>query len=113
MEFIKIKDMGGIKCDNPNCNYRDDSVKPEDYPKWVNKACPICGSNLLTEADYKAFMKTINTVNRINRIYYKLPKFLKNYFEKDSDKTKKEMSWSVNFDGTGTVKHHVDIKKSN
>ena len=46
--------VSGIKCDNPKCDYRDDSVKAEDYPGWINKPCPKCGENLLTEEDYNS-----------------------------------------------------------
>lgn len=50
MELI----CSGIKCDTPNCGWRDDSVKHEDYLQWVNKPCPKCGGNLLTEEDYRS-----------------------------------------------------------
>ncbi len=43
---------GGIKCDNPKCDYVDESVKMEDYDQWLNKPCPKCGENLLNEEDY-------------------------------------------------------------
>lgn len=43
---------GGIKCDNPKCDYSDESVKMEDYDQWLNKPCPKCGENLLNEEDY-------------------------------------------------------------
>ena len=26
----------GIKCDNPNCDYKDMSVRFEDYPAYLN-----------------------------------------------------------------------------
>ena len=42
----------GIKCDNPKCDFVDMSVKFEDYKDWVNKPCPKCGANLLTEIDF-------------------------------------------------------------
>ncbi len=45
--------ISGIKCDNPKCNYTDPLVKYEEYPEYVNKPCPECGSNLLTEQDYE------------------------------------------------------------
>jgi hypothetical protein len=45
--------VGGIKCDNINCDYRNDTIPFSDYAKWVNKPCPKCGENLLTERDYK------------------------------------------------------------
>ena len=49
MEHVNIS---GIKCDNPKCDYIDATVKFEEYPEWVNKACPKCGENLLTQEDY-------------------------------------------------------------
>jgi len=46
--------ISGIKCDNPKCDYRDDSVNRDNYPEYVDKPCPECGSNLLTKEDYEA-----------------------------------------------------------
>lgn len=43
----------GLKCDNPKCDFRDDTIKMEDYPKWLNKPCEKCGENLLTEEDFR------------------------------------------------------------
>jgi hypothetical protein len=45
MEGIK-----GIKCDN--CDYADMEVPFSDYTNWINKPCPKCGENLLTQQDY-------------------------------------------------------------
>lgn len=59
----------GIKCDNPECNYKDMSVKYEDYPKWIDKPCPCCGSNLLTKHDYnvtKTLMKLSSLFGKID-----------------------------------------------
>lgn len=44
--------QSGIKCDNPDCDFRDDSVKSDEYEKWLNVPCPKCGQNLLTEEDF-------------------------------------------------------------
>lgn len=58
----------GIKCDNAECDYRDDSVTVEDYPEWLDRPCPKCGSNLLTKADLdlvKAIMATADLINLI------------------------------------------------
>ena len=55
MDVVKIS---GIKCDNTEFDYRDDSVLFEDYHNWFNKPYPKCGENLLTEKDYN-FTKTI------------------------------------------------------
>lgn len=42
----------GLKCDNPNCDWRDDSVTMNDYEKWLNAPCPKCGENVLTTEDF-------------------------------------------------------------
>ncbi|WP_097005268.1 hypothetical protein [Lacrimispora amygdalina] len=101
MEIIKIKKMGGIKCDNPNCNYKDDTVQASEYPSYLNKPCPICGSNLLTEADFKSFIKIMKVINKINSFGNKLPKFIQKWLEKSE-----EGDMSIDFNGSGKV----DIK---
>ena len=60
--------ISGIKCDNPNCNYRDDSVKFEDYPQWIDKACPVCAWNLLTKECYAKNLKLLNVIDVISNI---------------------------------------------
>ncbi|UCD07275.1 MAG: hypothetical protein JSW41_05645, partial [Candidatus Aenigmatarchaeota archaeon] len=42
---------GGLMCDNPDCDWEDETVKVADYPKWLNASCPKCGENVLTEED--------------------------------------------------------------
>ena len=44
--------ISGLKCDNPNCDYRDDTIKYEDYKKYVDAKCPKCGMILLTKKEY-------------------------------------------------------------
>jgi hypothetical protein len=56
--------ISGIKCDN--CDYRDDTVLFVDYPKWVNKPCPKCGENLLTQKDYDDCLKLTDAVDLAN-----------------------------------------------
>ncbi len=53
MEKNVILNSGGLKCDNPKCDWRDDSISTETYVEWINKACPKCGENVLTEEDYR------------------------------------------------------------
>lgn len=54
-----ILTISGIRCDNPECNYRHDEVALSDYGEWLNKPCPHCGENLLTEADFNISMISI------------------------------------------------------
>lgn len=63
-DAIKLN-ISGIKCDA--CDYKDMSVKVEEYPKWVNKPCPKCEANLLTESDFNNVQKMIEQVEEFNR----------------------------------------------
>lgn len=42
----------GIKCDNHECDFIDVDVTYKDYSQYLNKPCPKCGENLLTDHDY-------------------------------------------------------------
>ena len=68
-EAIKIT---GIKCDTPHCNYKDDTIQFEDYPNWVNKPCPLCGRNLLTQSEYEQSIKLIKTIGQMNKVFHSL-----------------------------------------
>jgi DNA-directed RNA polymerase subunit RPC12/RpoP len=57
----------GIKCDN--CDYRDDSVPFEDYQKYLNKECPKCKSNLLTQSDFDLCNKIVKYIRMYNIIH--------------------------------------------
>ena len=48
-----MMEISGIQCDNINCNYENEDVQVGEYEQWLNKPCPKCGSNLLTEADFR------------------------------------------------------------
>lgn len=43
--------IGGIKCDNTECDYEDMTVKFDQFDEYLNKPCPCCGANLLTQED--------------------------------------------------------------
>lgn len=58
--------ISGIKCDA--CDYRDDDVKLSEYPEYVNKPCPECGANLLTEADFKTVQLMIGMGEVLNAV---------------------------------------------
>lgn len=63
IEFIS----SGIKCDNENCNFKDESVEFNQYNDWINKPCPLCGSNLLTERDYQNVLHLLKFVEIANQ----------------------------------------------
>lgn len=81
----------GIKCDNKDCNYNNMEVEFKEYKEWLNKPCPICGCNLLTEKDYKTTVTMMNMVNILNKI---LPKRHEN---------EEIVTMNIDMDGTGKV----------
>lgn len=95
---IKVKDVlklniKGIKCDA--CGWKDDTVRFGDYPKWLNKPCPICGANLLTDADIKTVKKLIRLIEILNNI---LPK---------SNDDEKKVIANIDMNGTGKMKFRI------
>ena len=68
MEPNAVISISGIKCDNTLCDYRDDSVSVESYPQWINKPCPKCGENLLTEEDFRNAEMLLSIGHLINSL---------------------------------------------
>jgi len=60
-------EISGIKCDNPECDYKDETAKFEDWPLWLNKPCPKCGANLLTEEDMTTIRFLMGLVDFANQ----------------------------------------------
>lgn len=86
----------GIKCDNKNCNYKNENVRYGEFDAWLNKPCPKCGQNLLTEADFKSMKYLIKITAFLNKI---LPK----------PKEEEEMiTVDVEMDGTGSIEFKVN-----
>jgi phage FluMu protein Com len=85
----------GIKCDD--CDFVDEQVNVEGYESYLNKPCPKCGANLLTEADFnnvKALMAIFNAANNI-------------FPEREEDEEIVKMSVEMN--GTGDM--NFNLKK--
>ncbi|MET3505476.1 hypothetical protein [Halalkalibacter oceani] len=87
----------GIKCDTKDCDYNDDSVKVEEYSEWLNKPCPKCGGNLLTQDDYDNVRMMINLTNVLNAV---LP-----------TPTEDEEFFNIKVDMNGTGKIDMKIEK--
>ena len=65
---VFIKDL--IICDNSKCDYKilSETGNPnEDISMYLNKPCPKCGENLLTERDYKKNLYLLSVINWINK----------------------------------------------
>lgn len=71
-QLIKPTQETLVKCDNPSCDYSVlNENKDPNNPKleeYLNKPCPKCGENLLTEKDYKDFLRMMKFVNLINKV---------------------------------------------
>lgn len=81
----------GIKCDNKSCNYINKNVLVEDYIKWLNKPCPKCGENLLTQEDYDNVRGMIKFIEMMNNF---MPKI---------GKDEKKIAFDIEMDGSGKM----------
>lgn len=81
---IKLE-IHGIKCDTPLCLWRDDGVKLEEYPAWVDKKCPNCGGNLLTKEDIATVNRIVKVTAFINKFLWWWPKGKPQYFKIELD----------------------------
>lgn len=88
--------VSGVKCDTDGCDYRDDSVQLKDYEQWINKPCPKCQANLLTEADYQTIQTVLEVTAEINDLG---PELLATFGLDDSDE---RVRLQLEMDGTGT-----------
>lgn len=59
-------ERGGLVCDSPTCDWEDKSISMDDYPKYLNAACPKCGENILTEEDYINVLRLVDIVDFVN-----------------------------------------------
>lgn len=59
-----------IQCDNPKCNYKVKNITGDpftDVSEYLNKPCPKCGKNLLTEEDYRTSLRLGKLVKWVNK----------------------------------------------
>lgn len=56
----------GLKCDNPKCDWKDETIAIADWKNWINAKCPKCGENLLTLEDYERGMIVISSAQLVN-----------------------------------------------
>jgi len=69
-KLIEVSQDILIQCDNTMCDYHiiNETKNPnENIEQYLNKPCPKCGENLLTEEDYLVSMKVLKRINWWNR----------------------------------------------
>jgi hypothetical protein len=98
MDAIQVN-IHGIKCDAIGCDYEDPTVPYEDYKQWVNKPCPKCGANLLTEQDYATTRFLAELVSAANKVIPPAPE----------EEERVKMVFGLN--GTGDIKIQVEEEK--
>ena len=59
------RSIGGLKCDNPNCDYVDKSIRSAEYENYIGYPCPKCGQPLLTQEDYDAMLKLNEQMEKV------------------------------------------------
>ena len=84
-------DIKGIKCDNKACGWSDMTVAFEPE-KYLNAPCPMCGSNLFTQADYDKMKKMFIMAAAVNRFAKKFHWLFK---------WGKRKTFEVNMNGSG------------
>ena len=52
MENIELYGECGIYSENKSCDFTDISVKLIEVENWIDKPCPKCGHNLLTQEQF-------------------------------------------------------------
>lgn len=85
-KLIETRQQHLVKCDNVSCDFVVDSKTGdinEDSIEYINKPCPKCRENLLTETDYLNHQKVVKMINFINKWFSWLTIFLR---ENDKEK---------------------------
>jgi phage FluMu protein Com len=59
---------GGLKCDNPKCDWINETIPDEEFENWLNKPCPKCGENVLTDEDFKFAKALDSSIDFINQL---------------------------------------------
>lgn len=88
----------GIKCDNGDCDYNDPTVSFDDYQDYINKPCPKCGENLLTESDYKHTVNILEFAKHFNQMVNMIAKPEESDTISDEDYAKVVMSLNIKDD---------------
>ena len=92
MTELVTLEISGVKCDGEDCDYSDDEVRRENYHAYVDRPCPKCGSNLLTQEDYEAVIALEGVVANFD---IDIPDGLLDGEE--------EKHFDLNMDGTGMI----------
>ena len=71
-KLIEISQEYLIVCDNKTCDFKIPNITKDantSIKGYVNKPCPDCGENLLTEKDYIDSEKLMRVLNWMNKYF--------------------------------------------
>ena len=60
--------VGYVKCDAKGCDYKTTDVCNDTLAAFLNKPCPDCGENLLTEEDFQNFKSQLQLQDLMNSV---------------------------------------------
>jgi ribosomal protein S27AE len=63
-----ISSEEGLQCDNTECDWTSSAIKEEDMVNWIDKPCPKCGQNVLTQHDYNLHSKLLKAIDFVNTL---------------------------------------------
>ena len=115
-----ISSNEGLQCDNTECDWTSGAIKEEDMVNWIDKPCPKCGQNVLTQNDFNLhdkLMKSIDFINtlseeqidNLNKIYGK--DLSNGIFSNPGDVEKLMMGGNFNVNVTMHEKIKIDINE--
>jgi len=91
----KILKIGGLRCDNKDCDYIDETINADDYEKLIGLPCPKCNASLLTREDYDALLEVLALEERMIEFGAK--------FTPKKDENSLNISVKLDMDGSGKI----------
>lgn len=68
-DAMRVESLG-VKCDTEGCDFKVSFGAREEYTNYLNKPCPICGANLLTQEDHDTMSKMLDMMEAANQPGY-------------------------------------------
>lgn len=102
-------EIGGLKCDTPECDYRDDQITLEQYESHINAPCPKCGASLLTPEDYEIVKHTLLVTEFLNSLS---DDRLSELIDMPVDEITSTETGTLNMELNGTGKVNMTISKN-
>ena len=97
---------GRVNCDTPGCGFSAE-ITDSELPQWLNKPCPKCGENLLTQEDFDSVSRLLHVIDQAGSIAKALNLPDKNVIVKAKTNTK----GGINID-VSDIMDDMDIRRN-